>query len=70
MTTPGASLPKSILGRHRLLAPSAGVLVSPLCLGGMSLGDAWTNVLGDMTKEAAFDLLDYFYDMGGNFMDT
>lgn len=29
--------PKSLLGRHRLLAPSASVRVSPLCLGGMSM---------------------------------
>jgi aryl-alcohol dehydrogenase-like predicted oxidoreductase len=70
MTTPGAPLPKSILGRHRLLAPTAAVHVSQLCLGGMSLGDAWTNTMGEMTKESAFELLNYFYDMGGNFIDT
>ena len=28
--------PKSLLGRHRLLSPTASVRVSPLCLGGMS----------------------------------
>ena len=28
--------PKSLLGRHRLLAPTASVRVSPICLGGMS----------------------------------
>lgn len=28
--------PKSVLGRHRILAPTASVRVSPLCLGGMS----------------------------------
>src|SRR5699024_6899808 len=32
-----ASTPKSLLGRHRLLAPSAAVNVSPLSLGGMSM---------------------------------
>jgi aryl-alcohol dehydrogenase-like predicted oxidoreductase len=36
----------------------------------MSLGDAWTNIMGEMTKESAFELLDYFFDMGGNFIDT
>ena len=62
--------PKSLLGRHRLLAPTASVHVSPLALGGMSLGDAWAEMMGEMTKDSAFELLDYFYDMGGNFLDT
>lgn len=29
------------LGRLRILSPTAGVRVSPLQLGGMSIGDAW-----------------------------
>ncbi|KAJ3575524.1 hypothetical protein NPX13_g4003 [Xylaria arbuscula] len=62
--------PKSLLGRHRLLAPSASVRVSPLCLGGMSIGDAWSFGMGELTKESAFELLDTFYDLGGNFIDT
>jgi len=33
--------PKTLLGRHRPLAPSAAVKVSPLCLGTMNFGDAW-----------------------------
>lgn len=70
MTTPAAPLPKSLLGRHRLLAPTAGVHVSPLCLGGMNFGTAWTNVMGECSKETAFEILDYFYEMGGNFIDT
>ncbi|KAL8949756.1 MAG: hypothetical protein Q9222_004155 [Ikaeria aurantiellina] len=32
---------KSNLGRHRILALSAGVRVSPLCLGAMNFGNAW-----------------------------
>ncbi|KAK8075135.1 aldo/keto reductase [Apiospora hydei] len=63
-------VPKSLLGRHRLLAPSASVRVSPLTLGGMSLGDAWKMGMGECTKEMAFELLDTFYDLGGNFVDT
>ncbi|KAH8160515.1 hypothetical protein CIB48_g7730 [Xylaria polymorpha] len=62
--------PKSVLGRHRLLAPSASVRVSPLCLGGMSIGNAWSFGMGECTKESAFELLDTFYDLGGNFIDT
>lgn len=36
-----AATPKSHLGRYRLLAPTAGVKVSPLCLGAMNFGDGW-----------------------------
>ncbi|KAL1967373.1 hypothetical protein VTN77DRAFT_3157 [Rasamsonia byssochlamydoides] len=65
-----APLPKSLLGRHRLLAPSASVRVSPLSLGGMSLGNAWQGIMGECTKEMAFELLDTYYELGGNFIDT
>lgn len=33
--------PKNGLGYHRILAPTAGVRVSPLCLGAMNFGEAW-----------------------------
>lgn len=33
--------PKTPLGYRRLLSPTAGIRVSPLCLGGMSLGHKW-----------------------------
>ncbi|ORY92793.1 NADP-dependent oxidoreductase domain-containing protein, partial [Leucosporidium creatinivorum] len=62
--------PKTALGRHRLLSPTAGVRVSPLQLGGGSLGSAWTDLTGAMTKEASFKLLDAFVEAGGNFIDT
>jgi aryl-alcohol dehydrogenase-like predicted oxidoreductase len=39
---PMAPAPKSRLARYRLLSPTASVRVSPLCLGGMSFGDAWS----------------------------
>jgi hypothetical protein len=60
----------SPLRRHRLLAPTAAVLVSPICLGGMNFGDAWKAKLGECDKETTFEILDYFYQMGGNFIDT
>jgi len=41
MSFSGALAPRTPLGRHRLLAPSASVKVSPLCLGGMSFGTNW-----------------------------
>ncbi|KAI4960874.1 hypothetical protein J4E86_002500 [Alternaria arbusti] len=62
--------PASLLGRHRILSPTAAVRVSPLCLGGMNFGEAWKATLGECTKETAFAMLDYFYEQGGNFIDT
>ncbi|CAI4561908.1 CNT_collapsed_G0031250.mRNA.1.CDS.1 [Saccharomyces cerevisiae] len=47
-----------------------GIRVSPLILGGMSIGDAWSGFMGSMDKEQAFELLDAFYQAGGNFIDT
>lgn len=70
MAAPPPPTPKSLLGRHRLLAPTASVRVSPLSLGGMSLGSAWQGMMGECTKEMAFELLDTYYDLGGNFIDT
>lgn len=62
---------KTKLGRHRQLAPLAGLHVSPICLGGMSIGDQWGQLgLGQMDKESSFKLLDAFYEAGGNFIDT
>ncbi|KAK4081158.1 uncharacterized protein Triagg1_2690 [Trichoderma aggressivum f. europaeum] len=62
--------PVSELGRYRVLAPSAGIRVSPLALGAMSIGDSWSDWMGSMDKESSFKLLDAFYDAGGNFIDT
>ncbi|KZF19348.1 Aldo/keto reductase [Xylona heveae TC161] len=62
--------PKSLLGRHRILAPTAGVRVSPLCLGAMNFGDAWYDFMGKCDKKTSFEILDYFYEQGGNFIDT
>ena len=62
---------KTRLGRHRALAPLAGVHVSPIQLGAMSIGDKWANVgFGSMDKDSSFKLLDAFFEAGGNFIDT
>ena len=61
--------PPTKLGRHRPLAPLAGIHVSPLQLGAMSIGDQWKG-MGAMDKEASFKLLDAYYEAGGNFIDT
>lgn len=65
-----AKAPKTPLGLYRVLSPKAGIRVSPLCLGAMSLGDAWSNALGSCSKEESWKLLDAFYEAGGNFVDT
>jgi hypothetical protein len=65
-----APKPKSLLGYHRQLAPNAAVKVSPLCLGTMGFGTEFKDMMGACDKEASFELLDYFYDNGGNFIDT
>ena len=59
------------LGRYRVLSPLAGVRVSPLQLGAMSIGDKWAPFgMGSMDKESSFKLLDAFFEAGGNFIDT
>ncbi|KIW72659.1 hypothetical protein PV04_00837 [Phialophora macrospora] len=62
--------PPTELGRYRILSSTAGVRVSPLCLGAMSIGDAWADMMGSMSKEQSFKLLDAFFEAGGNFIDT
>lgn len=62
--------PSTPLGRLRILSSTAGIRVSPLQLGAMSIGDAWSSVLGSMDKASSFKLLDSFVEAGGNFIDT
>jgi len=62
--------PKTELGRYRVLSSTAGVRASPLQLGAMSIGDAWSSFMGSMSKEQSFKLLDAFYEAGGNMIDT
>ncbi|KAJ5233790.1 Aldo/keto reductase [Penicillium citrinum] len=63
-------VPPTELGRLRVLSSTAGVRVSPLQLGAMSIGDAWAGLMGSMDKESSFNLLNAFYEAGGNFIDT
>jgi aryl-alcohol dehydrogenase-like predicted oxidoreductase len=59
------------LSRYRLLSSRAGVHVSPIQLGAMSIGDKWADQgMGSMNKESSFKLLDAYFDLGGNFIDT
>ncbi|KAG0701400.1 NADP-dependent oxidoreductase domain-containing protein [Suillus ampliporus] len=68
---PPAPNPPTKLGIYRTLSPSAGVRVSPLALGAMSIGDKWHQYgMGAMDKQSSMKLLDAYYDAGGNFIDT
>ena len=59
------SPPISQLARYRTLSPLAGVRVSPIQLGAMSIGDKWHQIgMGSMDKEASFQLLDAYFDLG------
>ena len=46
--------PKTPLGLYRVLAPLAGIRVSPLQLGAMSIGDKGAH-MGNMDKEQSFN---------------
>lgn len=70
MAFPLHPAPRSYLDRHRQLAPTASVRVSPICLGAMNFGTAWESFMGKCPKETAFAILDYFTSQGGNFIDT
>eukprot|EP01114_Cavostelium_apophysatum_P019248 TRINITY_DN614_c0_g1_i1.p1 TRINITY_DN614_c0_g1~~TRINITY_DN614_c0_g1_i1.p1 ORF type:complete len:384 (+),score=94.52 TRINITY_DN614_c0_g1_i1:118-1269(+) len=65
-----AKEPKSKLGYYRLLSPTASVRVSPLCLGAMNFGTSWSGFMGSMDKKTTYEILDYFVEQGGNFIDT
>ena len=63
--------PITPLARYRVLSPHAGIRVSPLQLGGASIGDKWVDIgMGSMNKEQSFKLLDAYFAAGGNFIDT
>ena len=71
MSLQPAPEPPTPLGRYRPLSPLAGVHVSPLQLGAMSIGDKWGPLgMGTMDKASSFELLDAYFDNGGNFIDT
>lgn len=63
--------PKSELAKYRLLSPTAGIKVSPICLGAMSIGDQWSGMMGGkLDQKESEEYLDYFFNAGGNFIDT
>lgn len=67
---PNAPPAHSPLARYRYLSPSSGVRVSPLCLGSMNFGDKWVPLMGECDQATTESVLDFFYEQGGNFIDT
>lgn len=47
--------PPAKLSRYRIISPNAGVRVSPLQLGAMSIGEKWSDMMGSMDKETSFN---------------
>ncbi|EEA20929.1 norsolorinic acid reductase, putative [Talaromyces marneffei ATCC 18224] len=43
--------PKTELGRYRILSSTAGVRVSPIALGALSLGKSWSLIMGTVDEE-------------------
>ena len=62
--------PPTELGRYRILSSTAGIRVSRLQLGAMSIGQSWTAEMGSMDKDQSFKLLDAYVEAGGNTIDT
>jgi len=57
--------PVSKLARHRTLSSLAGVCVSQIQLGAMSIGDKWSGLgMVSMDKESSFKHLDAYFDLG------
>lgn len=61
---------RSGLGYYRMLSTTASVRVSPLALGTMNFGDAWKSFMGVCDQKTCEELMDYYYEAGGNFIDT
>lgn len=70
MAFAGPPPPKTALGHYRMLAPTASIRVSPLCLGAMNFGDAWKDIMGECDEKTTNEILDFYYESGGNFIDT
>ncbi|KAG7444509.1 Aldo/keto reductase [Guyanagaster necrorhizus] len=70
MSFPPAPSPPTGLCIYRVLSSRAGIRVSPIQLGGMSIGEKWGAAFGTMNKESSFELLDAYFDMGRNFIDS
>jgi aryl-alcohol dehydrogenase-like predicted oxidoreductase len=66
-----AAPPPTLLGRYRALSKHTSLQVSPLQLGGQSIGDQWHAIgMGSMDKDSSFKLMDAYFNAGGNIIDT
>ncbi|ORX37797.1 NADP-dependent oxidoreductase domain-containing protein [Kockovaella imperatae] len=62
--------PPTELGRLRVLSSTAGVRMSPLIFGGISVGTTWGEYTAVHDKDASFELLDGWAKAGGVSIDT
>lgn len=69
MAFASAPEPKSLLDYNCIISPSYGLRVSPLCRGDMTFGEAWKDWLGESSKDAAFEMLDFYCENNGSFID-
>jgi len=53
-----------------VLSKTGAIRVSPLCLGAMNFGDKFAEVMGALDKKQSYEIMDFFYEQGGNFIDT
>ncbi|KAG9289612.1 hypothetical protein G9A89_014347 [Geosiphon pyriformis] len=67
MTTDTSNVPKLKGLDHHVLLGSTGLRVSPLCLGTGTFGEEWG--IGSNFEESK-KVFDYYYEKGGNFIDT
>lgn len=65
----GCPEPPTEPGRYSILSSTAGVRVSPLCLGAGTFGTAWADISTSVDEEKSFKILDALAEAGGNFID-
>jgi aryl-alcohol dehydrogenase-like predicted oxidoreductase len=63
-----APVPQTRFGFHRILCLTEAVKVLLICLDGISIGISWRSLFAE--KEEPIDLLDTYFKLGGNFIDT
>lgn len=68
--TAGHPTPKSLLGRHRLLSPTAGIFLIPMCLDALNFGGMISDSLDECATKTVFEVLDFCSEQGGTFLDT
>jgi len=63
---------KNLAVAYNFLGPNSGIKVSNICLGTMTFGNppAMYKIPGNTDEAQSHQLLDRYYELGGNFLDT